>query len=184
MDRNEIVNEYFEWLCRFVNASKGRYGVSYRKLLMFLHRTDFKYVLKRDSNRADDGRGLRWRFVVDHPKLRYCWEEVAPYLDGPCSVLEMMIALAIRCEETIMDDDAYGNRTGQWFWKMINNLGLGGMTDLYFNQQKAEDIMIRFMSRSYAPDGHGGLFVIPDPPSDLRDVEIWMQLCWYLDRYA
>lgn len=51
---------------------------------------------------------------------------IASYLDNrPCSVLEMIIALAIRLEEHIMDDPDIGNRTGQWFWDMIVSLGLG-----------------------------------------------------------
>ena len=39
-----------------------------------------------------------------------------------CSVLEMMVALAICCEETYMDNPNIGNRTGQWFWNMVKNI--------------------------------------------------------------
>ena len=35
--------------------------------------------------------------------------------------------------------------------------------------------------REYAPDGRGGLFTIRNCEEDLRKVEIWYQLCWYLD---
>ena len=41
----------------------------------------------------------------------------------------MMIALAIRCEEHIMDDPDAGDRTGQWFWSMLVSLGLGSMDE-------------------------------------------------------
>jgi hypothetical protein len=102
-------------------------------------------------------------------------------LDGPCSVLEMMIALAIRCEETIMDDPDIGDRTRQWFWGMIINLGLGGMTDANFDPDFVDDSVLRFLNRDYEPDGRGGLFTIRNCHRDLRDVEIWYQLCWYLD---
>jgi hypothetical protein len=93
----------------------------------------------------------------------------------------MIIALAIRCEETYMDDASIGDRTGQWFWGMIRNLGLGSMVDSRFDKLYVEEVVRRFLDREYEADGTGGLFTIKNCDADLRDVEIWYQLCWYLD---
>ena len=105
-------------------------------------------------------------------------------ITGPCSVLEMMIALAIRCEETIMDNPLYGDRTAQWFWRMMSNLGLGLMTDDIYDRDLVKQKIDRFLNREYDPDGKGGLFYIRGCAEDLRNVEIWAQLCWYLDLFV
>ena len=144
---------------------------------MFLHNTEFRWTISRDKNRAYDGIDLRNRF-----SLQLGYElDLADYIKGPCSVLEMMIALSLRCEETIMDNTSYGDRTTQWFWGMINNLGLGDMVDSRFDKEYVNDIIQRFLDRDYEPDGKGGLFTIRVCDYDLRDVEIWCQLLWYLD---
>ena len=104
--------------------------------------------------------------------------------NAPCSVLEMMVALAIRCEETIMDNPAYGDRTAQWFWGMIRTLGLYSMTDDRFDQEYVDMVIDRFLNRDYEPNGEGGLFKINNCKYDLRKIEIWYQLCWYLDRFV
>ena len=96
----------------------------------------------------------------------------------------MMVALAVRCEETIMDDTRYGDRTGQWFWEMMTNLGIGNMFDERFDAEFVEEKVSIFLDREYAPNGKGGLFYIKGCQDDLRDVEIWTQLCWYLDKFA
>jgi hypothetical protein len=93
----------------------------------------------------------------------------------------MMVALAVRCEETIMDDALMGNRTGQWFWGMIHNLGLSRMTDPEFDRRFVDDVIARFLNREYEPNGKGGLFTVKHCDRDLRTVEIWWQLSWYLD---
>lgn len=177
--KDELTNEYFTWL--FDLVCKGRYdqGVSFKKLLMHLHNTEFRYILSRDENRAEDGISLRRRFafgILGYSDLR----EITDHLIGPCSVLEMMIALAIHCED-LMDDSRVGDRTAQWFWNMVVNLGLGSMTDDRYNKRAVDDILETFLNRKYAPDGYGGLFVIRDCDDDLREVEIWCQLTWYLD---
>jgi hypothetical protein len=92
----------------------------------------------------------------------------------------MMVALAIRCEETIMDDALLGDRTGQWFWGMIHNLDLNCMTDNRFDRDYVDDCVARLLNREYDPDGRGGLFTVRNCPHDMRDVEIWCQLSWYL----
>ena len=168
MTRREIDDKYFEWMYDLVCEGRYARGISYRKLLGYLHEVEFTYTISNDANRAEDGIDLRRRF---------------PYgfaLDGPCSVLEMMIALAIRCEESIMDDPKVGNRTGQWFWRMVTNLGLGSMSDNRFDEKLVKDVIERFLDRDYEPDGRGGLFTVCCD-YDLRDVEIWIQLGWYLN---
>lgn len=177
MTQCDILNHYFEWLCRLVCADQLAAPVSYRKLLMRLHNTQFYYSISKDADRAAAGVDLRWRFVCENNYPVRVLDE----LEGPCSVLEMMIALAIHCEEHIMDDTGYGDRTGQWFWGMVTNLGLGSMSDNKYDPMYIDDVIIRFLDRKYDPDGKGGLFRIKNCEHDLRRVEIFHQLCWYLN---
>ena len=178
MLKDTINDEYFEWLFDLVCDGRFSKETSYRKLLMFLHNTPFRYSILRDENRAHDGIDLRRRFSL---LQSHDGEYFAEYLDGPCSVLEMMIGLAIRCEEAFMDDTKYGNRTAQWFWEMVNNLGLGSMTDSRYDRQRVDDVIFRFLHRGYDRDGRGGLFRVRNCNQDMRDVEIFYQLCYYLD---
>lgn len=166
-----ISNDYFDWLYNLVCGQRFSKNISYKKLLMQLHNTTFRYLIPKDENRADDGLNLRYRFM-DNADL---------YLTEPCSVLEMMIALTIRCEESIMDDPQVGDRTRQWFWSMIKSLGLNEMTDDRFDRRYTNYVVNRFLDREYEPNGEGGLFTIKNCEYDLRNVEIWYQLCWYLD---
>lgn len=176
MIKNEIEQEYFEWMYDLVCGSRYSTHNSYYKLLSYLHRVEFTYIIKKDANRAEDGIDLRRVFSLENDI-----DDISDLLDGPCSVLEMMIALSIRCEESIMDDPSFGNRTAQWFWRMIVNLGLGSMTDIHFDIDYAEDVIVKFLNRDYKPDGRGGLFVVKNSEYDMRDIEIWYQLCYYLD---
>lgn len=173
--KDRINNDYFEWLCESVDSKRFSKRVSYRKLLMHLHNIEFTWFIPHDDNRADDGIKLRRRFALDRNDL-----ELVDYILGPCSVLEMMVALAIRCE-TIMDDTMMGNRTGQWFWEMIRNLDLSSMKDDNFDLDYVDDVIARLLDREYEPDGRGGLFTVKHCDHDMRTVEIWCQLSWYLD---
>lgn len=169
--------EYFEWMYDLVCGERFSSKIaSYRQLLMFLHDAEFIYFVPHDENRAAEGIALRYRFCAStyDEDLEWC-------LDGPCSVLEMMIALAIRCEENIMDDPEFGDRTSQWFWQMITNLGLGAMYDSNYNEWLVNDVVTRFLNREYEPDGRGGLFTVKGWYRDMRDAEIWHQLMAYIN---
>ena len=180
MTKNEIKNEYFNWMCELVCGDRYAVTISYRKLLMRLHDTEFTYLIERDSNRANDGMQLRYRFAISQG-YKNSSDAIVDLLDGPCSVLEMMVALAVRCEESIMDNTEIGNRTSQWFWGMISNLGLGECTDDNFDEVYVENVIQTFLRRKYDPDGKGGLFRVRGCDEDLRKAEIWYQMCWYLD---
>lgn len=170
---------YEQWLYDIVCGNRFSKSISYNRLLSYLSHREFTVVIPNDINRAEDGIDLRFRYQLmtgETIEKKYCVNS--------CSVLEMMIALSIRCEETIMDNPAYGDRTGQWFWSMVKNLGLYSMTDDRFDVEYVAFVVDRFLNRDYEPNGEGGLFKIHNCKYDLRKVEIWYQLCWYLERFT
>lgn len=179
MHENNVTIDYFDWMYNLVCRNRYSKNISFKKVFSYLNDTKFTYSIKMDLNRAKDGTELRRRYANEF-KIANIYDRIC----GPCSVLEMMIALAIRCEETIMDDENFGDRTDQWFWEMMKNLGLGHMDDDEFDEEYVSDVITRFLNRDYEPDGRGGLFFVRNCDIDLRDVEIWIQMLWYLDNIA
>ncbi len=166
---------YFDWLTSLV--ASDRQADDYTCLLTELFYTEFTWTIDMDENRAVDGIALRTRFEQE-TDCRCDWTE----FEHPCTILEMMVALAVRCEEHIMDDFECGDRTDEWFWAMISNLGLITYTDDRFNEHRVKTIIQRFLNREYAKNGRGGLFLVHDMRwGDMRDAEIWYQMNWYLD---
>lgn len=153
--------------------------LKYRKLLLQLHRIYFTYKIPMDANRYEDGIALRYRFGVEndiHPAI------ISQYLDTtPCSILEMMCALAIRCEEQFMSDPDLGNRTAEWFWCMILSLGLKDMDNDKINNSHVHLAIDKFLNHKYSRNGRGGLFTIRGTEYDMRTIEIWDQLMLYLN---
>lgn len=97
MTKSELNDTYFNWMCQLVFDGRYSKKLSYRRLLKVLHKIEFTYSIPMDGNRAEDGIDLRYRFGYENG---YSSSMISAYLDNKtCSVLEMMIALAIRCEE-------------------------------------------------------------------------------------
>ena len=177
-EREKINNDYFNWILSLITGENYPDPSLYLKLLARLYDTQFIYTINKDENRADDGIYLRYRFSNEKNIQEFITKSL---LDNkPCSVLEMMVALALRCEENIMIDDDEGMQIGRWFWGMIENLGLIDMLDSNFNKDHVDDVIQRFLRREYKSNGEGGLFTVKGS-RDLRKAEIWYQLCWYLD---
>lgn len=172
MRRNEVTTEYFSWLINFVGFERNNEVFS--RLFEQLHSIIFTWSIELDENRAKDGIELRDRFMSEFNLPRdYIYE-----LDGPCSVFEMMVALHLRCEETIMTDI---QEQGFWFWKMIENMCLEDMSDNFFDDEYVSHRIGIMMERKYAYNGsNGGMFVIDNPRQDLRKTDIWYQFMWWL----
>lgn len=174
----DLSERYFQWMYRLMCDGRYNKKASYRNLLLKLYETPFEYFIPLDGNRAEDGIDLRYRFGREK---KYSDAVIAAHLDiRPCSILEMMVALAIRCEEHIMEDDELGDRTGQWFWNMIVSLGLGSMDDRRYNPEYVDETIERFLTRNYERNGKGSLFTVEHSHSDMRNIEIWYQMCLYI----
>lgn len=182
MTKDFLANEYFKWMVSLITKRTNLRNATYYRLLHYLDSRTFTYKLELDSNRATDGINLRYRFGYEN---KYSNQLIAEFLDDrPCSVLEMMVALAFKLEENIMDDPDKGNRTGTWFWDMIANLGLKDMNDMFFDDSYANQVLTRFLKREYEPNGRGGLFIVRHCEKDLRTSEIWYQMMWYLEELS
>jgi hypothetical protein len=178
----EVRDEYFENLCELVGIG----GPTHRSFLFAktLFEKEFYWSVPNDDNRAEDGKELR--------KL-YCGREytsfVARALEGPCSVLEMLIALAERIEDMLATQRG-PNRTKKWFWEMIHNLGLREIFDddspelIYTKRRDNQRALDIFLRREYLPNGKGGLFPHTSLGTDARKVEIWYQMqSYYAEKY-
>lgn len=165
---------YLRWLIDLVTPDK-EVAERYRKIFRIMLDTPFKWTIENDDNRAYDGLELRLKWSDSNGGY---WEEWMS--EDECSMLEMMVALALRCENDIMYDEEFGDRSHEWFWAMMDNSGLLelGFMDLKgeFLRKKVVQILRRINERSYKKDGKGGLFVAHFCDEDFREVEIWHQM--------
>lgn len=179
MTKNELKQKYFDWIYQLVAHADVHGEPSYHILLERLFDEEFRFQLPMDANRAEDGEELRYHFGHEQ---HISDGMVQAYLDDrPCSILEMMVALAIRCDEQIMYDPDAGSQVYIWFWEMIDSLGLSDMSDSRYRGAKVEEIINTFLNREYQKNGKGGLFYTRRPNVDMRNMEIWYQMCWYLN---
>lgn len=177
--RSQELNElYSKWLIGLASSLMAPNG-EYTKLFEYLYSVEFVYTIQNDSNRALDGINLRRRFARENPQIDPT--EIEYFLiPEPCNVLEMLLALAFRMED-IMHDDDYGDRTGDWLLEMLGNINLDSMNNDNFDPVYCYDAISVVLSRSYSRYCDGGLFPYKRDHKDARKVELWYQMCWYLD---
>lgn len=171
---------YFDWMSNVVMPNTNeRYR--YRYLLEALNASIFHFSIPMDENRMRDGIDLRYRFAYENG---YSDEEVSRALNHnrSCSMLEMMVALAIKGDERILYDYETGNRADYIFRVMLESLDLIHMTNDNFYLHYVEYRIDCLLNREYDYDGRGGLFTVENPRRDMRLVDIWYQMNWYLEK--
>ena len=125
-----------------------------------------------DVNRVQEVKETLREFLPYPPKTHYV------------TILEIMVLLAWKYEQFSMK---YGepDHTATWFWLFITNCDLNIYEDSYFKLHKEESLnKIRewcstFNNRTYGRDGRGSPFPLAKPPSDMRKIELFYQLCYY-----
>lgn len=167
---------YFNWLYRRVRPEKLRTPpLGYTMLCSEMHHIVFDDSVPNDDNRSADGRDLRYEFIEEQQdlKARDCRE----WLSLPASIFEVIVALCDRCEYIAP------LTVKIWFEIFLNNLGLCDYrdNDLFIkNRPKVRHALRRLNSRTYKPNGDGGLFPLKNPKTDQRKQEIWYQMSEYL----
>ena len=172
--------EYYNWL-RDMTQNRYHKG-DYDLLLRQLHSKAFRWHVPNDHNRAHEGRQLRDGFCYEHG---YNFNVRAVVLDEmEVSMLEVILALAIRCESMMTGVDK-NYTVSQWFWILLGNVELEKFVSSRYDdlggEAKVDSILNIIIERKYNRFGNGGLFPLKNPKKDQRKVEIWYQMCNYLD---
>lgn len=156
---------------------------SYDELLDYLYDCYFSPNMEMDENRAEDGKELRWQFCHERGFDRdNILDEIGKR--KKCTMLEMMVALAQRCESQITMDMDDGVHAERWFYPMLESLGLSGMKNGRMDERKADDVVNRFLSRHYTYFGEGSLFTVNNPKYDMRKTDLWYQAMWYIAEHS
>lgn len=164
-------SSYYIWLLDRIGLLQETHS-TYSHLLQYLFNTDYIYVLNGDRDRAEGGKNLR----VVFSNTESIFEEDIKM--GPCSVLEMLIALAFHVSDNSRLSATY------WFMDMLHNLGLDEYSDTFFDANSVDDILNVWMNRLYDHDGQGNIFKIIDFHGDMRTMQTWDQMNAYLiDRF-
>lgn len=160
----------------------GRYSAWLRKqagieeyvdLSMTLCSTRFHSAVMMDENRATDGMNLRNVYMDD------TGGRLATDIRG-CSVMEFLVAMAFRLEDTYSSYPASGAMN-----MFLNNMDLLKCTDEWYLNQRDPDSYVLYrcdvmMDREFNPNGSGGgLFVTHY--DTIRQKEWWFQMQSWLN---
>lgn len=179
---DNVNDRYLKWLCGLVGLHNRR-GLSYWMLARKLHSIPYRVTLDGDRDREYDGRNLR--YIFSHQCCPGRPGQTMHSLNGPCSVLEMLVAFSMRIDDWLNGgDDA---KRQQWFFQMLYNLNIewchDGACCSVDGRIFAEDVENRidiWMDRRHHWDGTGGLFPLKRAEIDQRKVILWYQLQSYL----
>lgn len=185
-------NSYFDWLLGVVEHEKCE--KSYFLMLKELSKTVFwiKKGISRDANRAVDGIKLRDEYFIELREAGYS-DYCDPNLAScGCSILEMIIGISKRMNDQLMTEEGE-DKTAQYFWEIIENLGLDEFDDEEFAESstgstmKIRKICENLCERRYKSDGTcGGMFPMPgNTKGNQKKMEIWFQMQEYINwKYA
>lgn len=157
-------HDYYHWLVEKVYIPPNK---TFSTLFDMLHSQEFVWIVPNDDNRVSDALELRESFMDGR--------EGSLDLEG-ATLLEVLIALSGRA--SFITDVT----SEQWVWTFIKNLDLNRYFDPLNEKDmmSIQDIIERFIWRTYRADGYGGLFPLKKPKDDQREVEMWYQLNTYV----
>lgn len=171
-----INQDYLRWLSDIVDPDE-----KYSGLLSYLFDLEYDYdtakLVPNDDNRIEDALNLREEFVNEQLAREPSYL-IDTFRGQYASVLEIFISLAER-----MDDVMGFERLPDWFWEMMDNLGVTRFDDEHFDKDsifKIDKIVGTWLNREYCKNGKGGLFPLKEPHDNQQKVEIWYQMSAYL----
>lgn len=150
---------------------------NYSCLLATLQNTDFRFSSK-DRPRVDDAFDLR-SVYIDMIKNEFVGDPDERVF-GCVSVLELLVAFAIRVDMEIVGDP--GNpRPDILFFDWIKNLGIW-IEDGNWTVEKSNNVikkLSKWMDRDYKDDGKGSIFPLKSVTFEFSKTDIWRQMYKY-----
>lgn len=148
------MEEYFQFLLTLIG------NLPDCQLARYLFQVDYIWTIPMDKNRAQDGIDLRCLYA----NLNRLEEDI--FGDKPCSMLEFLIAFAMRIENDFMGKAGEDN-TPRWFYDMLTSLGIA--VDLkIFDRARVDHALVKFFNHQKS------LFTVPG--IDISHLELWEQL--------
>lgn len=159
-------SDYYNWLDSLVQDG------NHEQLIRYLYEQPYRWQFTLDENRAAGGLNLRSKYAYEFGVA------VSDVGSGPCSVLEMLIALSDRMVETLTMD------ISDWFWTLIGNLGLDQFYDDHFDARGVDYILDVWLDRKYEANGNGSIFPLTRYSGDCRNLDTWGQMnAWIAENY-
>lgn len=146
------MNEYYIWLVDHIPEIENLYSL----LVAELFQKEFFWYdrYEGEESRANDGRILREQYMIECDKTPHDIPQ------GPVTVLEMLIAFAIRIDQQTYDWGK-GHTVSDIFGMFLANLGFADMTDRAIRSNDVNYIrgsLDNWMSHNIDIFGNGGLF--------------------------
>ena len=173
--RPKIWYDYEKYLLRSIGFNKK----GYTKLLKYLHDIPYEWDndVPFDENRGEDGVLQRFYFFksigLNNGEFEY-----------PCSVLEMLIAFAVRFGTDWLgyDDDDMKDHYERIFWLFICNLALDVFYDDDFDEDRVNAKITIWLHRDYTSNGIGSLFPLKKRVKDFNKLEMYKQIFEYINQ--
>lgn len=166
-DRYRLKRKYLKYLMERVEVPSMYAGLCETLLMV-----EFEPVIGNDSDRCVDGLDIRREFEGGDYSTELSDE-------SPCSVLEMLVALAERTAN-LMYEGGEGESPGHYFWVFMRNLGLDKMKDTG-DFRKKQRLIVEILEQFMDPECSDVEIVsIKHPPKRWTNLEIWKKVNWFL----
>ena len=171
------MNEYVHWIIYEYLKCPKKYKV-YDDLFLYMHEIDYVYLNQKDHAREEDGLLLREKFV----DCKHKFAKTDHFENTPCSVLEVLAALAYRMDGEWTGDPS-DPRPDTMFMEMLHNLGV-----LRYKSEHHTIVRINsWMRGEISYYGEGGVFPLKKKGSrikkDQRGLSLWEQMMCYIREF-
>lgn len=162
--------EYFVWLVEWIDDGDRD---DMLPVLSYLFKKEYVWYTDLNATQAMSSMDLRERFDPDNA------DEAKE--ERPCSVLELLVALAVDIEENICG--VYGHENpARWFWEWLNNLGIDDRcTGRGYSKDYLDQCIDDWLEGDITRSGKRSPFPIKRKGVDQRKKTLWMQCMAYVN---
>ena len=159
------------------NRVRTEHSYDYVFLLSELNKIEYYFVNPMDQNRIFYALQLREQFADEEGS-----KEIYNVMPGSCTALEILVSMAEAADFTLHDYDT-GDRTSQFFWEFIHNLGLSYLTNSAWSFDAPNfifSVVTKWFDRRFGPNGYGSPWPNPKTRVDMTTVSMWDAMQWWL----